>query len=59
MSDIGRIEAERAGRRGASRKRALAAVAKIIRDYEEGRGASACMADIKAAMAGLSKWGGR
>lgn len=38
-----------AGQRGGARKEFIAAVSKAIDEIEQGRGATACMADIKSA----------
>lgn len=37
-----------AGQRGGARKEFIAAVSKAIDEIEQGKGATACMADIKA-----------
>lgn len=50
-----RQQASRAGQRGGQRKAVLIRIGALVREYEQGRAASACMSDIKRALAGLGQ----
>jgi len=53
MSDADRIRVAQAGASGLKNKRFQAAVGAILERYEQGQGASSCMAEIRAAFRAL------